>query len=64
MAKNLAGKKLARLVTNGFEQVELIKARQALGDAGAETKVISPEPGKVKAGNGKEWRRMCRSTWF
>jgi protease I len=55
VANNLDGKKVAILITNGFEQVELIEPRQALDDAGAETKVISPEKGKVKAWNIKEW---------
>jgi len=33
--------------TNGFEEVELVKPRQALNDAGADTKVISPEAGEI-----------------
>ncbi len=50
MASNeLIGKKIAILVANGFEQVELTEPRKALEDAGAETDLISPESGKVKA---------------
>jgi protease I len=52
---NLQGKKVAILVTDGFEQVELIEPRKALDVAGAQTKVISPKDGKVKGWNTKEW---------
>ena len=55
MDRNLNGKKVAILVANGFEQVELTKPRQALRDAGAETHVISPEENKVKGWDKKDW---------
>ncbi|HWR50722.1 MAG TPA: type 1 glutamine amidotransferase domain-containing protein [Bryobacteraceae bacterium] len=55
MAQELKGKKVAILVTNGFEQVELIEPRKALDVAGADTKVISPEKGKVRGWDHKEW---------
>jgi protease I len=55
MANTLQGKKVAVLVTDGFEQVELTKPRQALQEAGAETKVVSPKSGKVKGWNHTEW---------
>jgi protease I len=42
-------------VANGFEQVELTEPRKALQDAGAETHLISPESGKVKGWDMKEW---------
>jgi protease I len=45
--KTLSGVRVAILATNGFEEVELVKPRQALIDAGAETKVISPETGEI-----------------
>jgi protease I len=44
----LNGKKIAILVANGFEQVEMTKPRQALEKAGAKTELISPEKGKVQ----------------
>jgi deglycase len=53
--KNLNGKKVAILVDQGFEQVELIKPRKALDNAGAETKVISPQEGEVRGWNIKKW---------
>jgi len=44
----LNGKRVAILVANGFEQVEMTKPRQALEKAGAKTDLISPEKGKVQ----------------
>ena len=55
MAENLAGKKIAILVENGFEQAELLKPREALDHAGATTVVVSPVSGKVRAWDMKEW---------
>ena len=55
MTENLNGKKIAILVTDGFEQVELLEPRKALDGAGATTKVVSPAEGKVKGWNLKEW---------
>ena len=53
--KDLNGKKVAILVDQGFEQVELIKPRKALDKAGAETKVVSPQEGEVRGWNMKRW---------
>lgn len=55
MANDLKGRKVAILVTDGFEQVELTKPRQALNDAGADTKIVSPKDGKVRGWNHTEW---------
>jgi protease I len=44
----LDGKKVAILVADGFEQVELAKPREALEDAGAETKIVSPKSGQIQ----------------
>ncbi|MDQ6809681.1 MAG: type 1 glutamine amidotransferase [Verrucomicrobiota bacterium] len=43
----LDGKKVAILVADGFEQVEMTKPREALDKAGAETKIVSVKPGKI-----------------
>lgn len=51
----LQGTKVAILVDNGFEQVELVKPKEALDEAGAETKVVSPQSGQVRGWNIKEW---------
>lgn len=53
--KQLQGMKVAILATDGVEQVELLKPRQALQDAGAETKVVSLKSGKIKGWNHTEW---------
>jgi len=53
--KDLTGKKIAILVDEGFEQVELIKPRKALDRVGAETKVVSPREGEVRGWNLKRW---------
>lgn len=55
MAREITGKKVAILVTHGFEQIEMTEPRKALQDAGADTDLIAPEGGKVKAWNMKEW---------
>jgi protease I len=52
---NLEGVKVAILVTDGFEQVELIEPRQALDEAGAETQVVSPKDERVRGWNFTEW---------
>ena len=53
--KDLTGKKVAILVDEGFEQVELIKPRKALERLGAQTQVVSPQEGEVRGWNVKRW---------
>ncbi len=53
--EKLDGLRVAILVTDGFEQVELEKPRQALDQAGAETRIVSPAGSKVKAWNLEDW---------
>ena len=48
MARKLEGKKVAILVADGFEQVEMTKPRDALNEAGAETKIVSPKSGRIQ----------------
>jgi protease I len=55
MQQALRGRKVAILVEDGFEQVELTEPRQALIEAGAEAHVISPRPDKVKGWNHTQW---------
>ena len=56
MAKQyLTGKRIAILVDEGFEQVELIKPRKALDRAGAATQVVSPQEGEVRGWNLTKW---------
>ncbi len=54
MAKKLSGKKVAILVTDGFEQVEMTKPREALQEAGAEAKIVSLKAGKIQGVNHDE----------
>lgn len=49
MKTSLKGRKVAILVTDGFEQSELIEPRQALDRAGAQTHLISPKAETVRA---------------
>src|SRR5262249_8852852 len=52
---DLKGLKIAILVENGFEQVELEEPRKALDAAGAKTSVVSPQKARVRAWNFTEW---------
>ena len=45
---DLAGKRVAILATNGFEQAELLVPQQALEDAGATVDIIAPEAGMIQ----------------
>jgi protease I len=53
--RNLSGVKVAILVTDGFEQVELLEPRDALNQAGAETCVVSPKRDRVRGWNFTDW---------
>jgi protease I len=55
MNHSLKGKMVAILVADGFEQDELTKPQQALQEAGAQTRIISPAHGIVKAWNHTDW---------
>ena len=55
MATQLNGKKVAILVENGFEQVEMTEPRKALEEAGAGTDLVSPVKGRVKAWRLENW---------
>jgi len=48
MDRNLNGKKVAILATDGFEQSELLEPRRALDEAGATTHVVSPKEGQIE----------------
>ncbi|HVC83075.1 MAG TPA: type 1 glutamine amidotransferase domain-containing protein [Chloroflexota bacterium] len=52
--RQLDGKRVAILATNGVEQVELLEPRQALNQAGARTQVIAPEAGVIQGWNHDE----------
>lgn len=53
--KNLEGKKIAILTTNGFEEVELTNPKKVLEEAGATVDIVSPEAKTVKGWNHDHW---------
>ena len=55
MAESLKGLKVAILVSDGFEQVELTEPRTALDEAGANTQIVSPKNGHVRAWKFNDW---------
>jgi protease I len=54
MPKELTGKRVAILLTDGFEQIEMTAPRKALDDAGAVTTLISPKSGEVQGWNHQD----------
>ena len=54
MAGKLDGKKVAILVADGFEQVEMTKPREAFDAAGAETKIVSLKSDQIQGMNHME----------
>lgn len=52
---DIKGLKIAILVTDGFEQVELTEPRKALDEAGADTSIVSPKDGQVRGWKFTEW---------
>jgi protease I len=55
MAGKLDGKKVAIVVMDGFEQVELTDPKAALEREGATCEIISPKEGKVKGWKFVDW---------
>jgi protease I len=51
MANDLSGRRIAILATDGVEQVELQRPREAVQDAGADTDLISIHDGEIQAMN-------------
>jgi protease I len=54
MQKKLEGKKVAILVADGFEQIELTAPKEALEAAGAVTEIVSPARDDVQGWNHDE----------
>lgn len=48
-------RRAAILVTNGFEQSELVEPRKALTSAGVTADIVSLKKEKVRAWNGNDW---------
>src|SRR4051812_35884790 len=49
--RDLDGMKVAVLVADGFEQVEMVEPKRALEQAGAQAKIVSPVQGEVQGWN-------------
>jgi|SRR5580658_6703976 protease I len=54
MMNDLKNKRVAILVGDGFEQVEMTEPRKALQDAGAKTELVSPAKQEVQGWNHQE----------
>ena len=55
MQKPLAGRKVAILVGNGFEEIQMTDCQRALLGAGAAVKIVSTANGLVNGWQGKGW---------
>jgi protease I len=53
--ETLKGRRVAILVANGFEQVEMTEPRRALEEAGAKTDIVSPEKATVRGWQHTKW---------
>ncbi|MBB1089131.1 type 1 glutamine amidotransferase [Lysobacter sp. SG-8] len=51
----MAGRKVALLATDGFEQSELTGPRDGLREAGFDVEVVAPEGGRIRGWKGKDW---------
>lgn len=55
MENKLKDVRVAFLVTDGFEQVELTEPKKSLEEAGAKTFIVSPKKDKVKGWQKTDW---------
>jgi len=55
---NVKGKRIAILVTDGFEESEMTEPRKALDDAGAKTTLVSPKEGHVTSWTKNNWGKQ------
>lgn len=60
MAGRLEGKRVAILLTDGFEQVEMTEPREALDQEGAKTVLVSPKSDKVRGWHKGDWSEEFR----
>jgi protease I len=60
MEKNLQGKRVAILATNGFEQSELLEPKKNLEDAGATVTVLSLKSGEIKGWDHTDWGKSVK----
>ena len=55
MAKGVAGKRVAIVATDGFEQSELAEPKRALEEAGAKPDIVSLHSGTIRGWKDKNW---------
>lgn len=60
MSKELKGKRVAILATDGFEQLELTQPKKNLEKAGATTEVLSIKKGKIKGWDKTDWGKSVK----
>ncbi|MFU8947372.1 type 1 glutamine amidotransferase domain-containing protein [Mycetocola zhadangensis] len=61
MTENISGKKVAFLLTDGFEDSELTSPWEAVTNAGGEAVLVSPKIGTIEGKNGHEQKVDVRS---
>ncbi len=54
MANELTGKRVAILLTDGFEQVEMVEPRKALLETGVKVDPVSPAQGRIQGFNQQQ----------
>ncbi len=59
MPQELQSKKVAILVTDGFEQAEMTEPKKALEQAGAQTHIVSPKDDQVQG-----WNHFDKADFF
>lgn len=52
---DIAGKRIAILATDGFEQSELLVPLRRLKEVGARVDIVSPNEGQIRGWNGNDW---------
>jgi protease I len=58
--KDINGKRIAILATNGFEESELFEPKRAFEESGAKVFVIAPDKGKITAWNHGNWSKEVK----
>jgi protease I len=64
LENSLAGKKVAILVANGFEQSHMTVLHKSLVDTGAEVRIVSPEKGVVNSWHDDNWGHFFPANEF
>jgi protease I len=60
MQKQLEGKRIAILATDGFEQSELMEPKKGLEEAGAKVTVLSIKPDEIRGWDHTKWGKSVK----